>query len=99
MFYVHAAGRADRLLAPVRNAVHEVDRSLPLLDASTLEGLIEGSLWPQRMRAALLTLLGVLALVLAAVGIHAVAAFSVRQRRKEMALRIALGLSAGTSCN
>jgi len=29
MFYVHAAGRADRLLAPVRNAVHEVDRSLP----------------------------------------------------------------------
>jgi predicted permease len=89
--YVRTAGRADRLLEPVRRSVQELDRSLPLLEVSTFPSLIAGSLWAQRMRAALLTLLGSLALVLAAVGIYAVAAYSVRQRRKEIALRIALG--------
>ncbi|HVT16274.1 MAG TPA: ABC transporter permease [Thermoanaerobaculia bacterium] len=89
--YVHADGPAERLLGPVRRAVQELDRSLPLLDVSTFPTLIEGALWAQRMRAAMLTLLGALALVLAAVGIYAVAAYSVRQRRKEIALRIALG--------
>jgi predicted permease len=90
-FYVHTTGRADRLMAPVRKAVQEMDRALPLPDVATLKDLIDGSLWAQRMRAALLTLLGGFALILAAVGIYAVAAYSARQRRKEMALRIALG--------
>jgi predicted permease len=89
--YVQADGRADRLLEPVRRAVQELDRSLPLVDVSTFPSLIADSLWAQRLRAALLTLLGTLALILAAVGIYAVAAYSVRQRRKEIALRIALG--------
>jgi hypothetical protein len=93
--YVQSAGPADRLLQPVRQAVQELDRSLPLLDVSTLPTLIESSLWAQRMRAALLTLLGALALILATVGIYAVAAYSVRQRRKEIALRVALGAGRG----
>ncbi len=93
--YVHAQGRADGLLEPVRRQVQELDRSMPLLDVSTLASLIDSSLWAQRMRAALLTLLGALALVLAAVGIYAVAAYSVRQRRKELALRVALGARRG----
>jgi predicted permease len=89
--YVHAYGPPDGLLGPLRRAVQEMDRSLPLIDVASFRSLIGGSLWALRMRAALLTLLGSLALVLAAVGIYAVAAYSVRQRRKEIALRVALG--------
>jgi predicted permease len=90
-----AQGGPASLLNPVRRAVQEQDRSLPLLDVSTVQSRIESSLWPQRMRATLLAGLGLLALVLAGVGIYAVTSYSVRQRRKEIALRVALGAQSG----
>ncbi|HEV7518351.1 MAG TPA: FtsX-like permease family protein, partial [Thermoanaerobaculia bacterium] len=88
-------GGAAGLLASLRRAVQEEDRALPLLDVATVQSRLESSLWAQRMRAALLAGLGFLALVLSTVGIYAVTSYSVRQRRKEIALRVALGAQKG----
>ena len=90
---LHTTGDADDLLPPMRAEIQGLEPELPIQTLSTMEGFLNRVLMPQRMGAALLSGFGLLALILAAVGIAGVVAFSVNQKQKDIGVRIALGAS------
>jgi hypothetical protein len=100
-FIVSAETIAVRTTAPLaliatvaRDRVRAVDGSLHVTRVVPFGELRRGLLAPQRFNALLLGLFGVAALLLAAVGLSAVLAASVRQRHREIGIRIAVGATA-----
>ena len=81
----------DLLAAPIRRVVMDGRSDLPFLQVRRYSELFERQMRPWRLGTALLSLFGALALGVAAVGLYATFAHSVGERRREMAIRIAVG--------
>jgi putative ABC transport system permease protein len=82
---------ATTMTRVIRSAVMQVDPGVASSSARTLESLWMTSLGSQRANVRLLQVFGDVALLLCAIGVYAVAAFAARTRRREMAIRAALG--------
>ncbi len=81
----------EALAGTLREVVGQMDASIPVFRIATLESLVSESLAERRVVTLSLTLLALLPLVLAAVGLFAVLAYHVARRRHEMGVRLALG--------
>ncbi|HEY8551686.1 MAG TPA: ABC transporter permease [Vicinamibacterales bacterium] len=89
--YVRTRTSSQSMYNLLRNEVRSIDPTLPIFEMKTLEGQLDETLLTERLIALLSAGFGLLATLLASVGLYGVMAFVVARRRKELGIRIALG--------
>jgi putative ABC transport system permease protein len=86
-----AKSHADSIGNALQNVVHDIDPEIGIVEVSTMTGVVENSLWRERLSALLVGLFAVLAVMIASGGLYAVVSHAVERRTQELGVRIALG--------
>jgi predicted permease len=90
-YYLRTATSSSDAFNTIRNEVRQLDAAIPVYALKTVEGQLDESLLTDRLIALLSAGFGLLATVLATIGLYGVMAFVVARRRKELGVRLALG--------
>jgi predicted permease len=93
-FYVRTSTGSASAFNVIRNEVKQLDGSMPVYEMKTLEAQLDETLLTDRLIALLSAGFGLLATLLASIGLYGVMAFVVARRRKELGIRLALGAQA-----
>ncbi|HEU4631806.1 MAG TPA: ADOP family duplicated permease [Gemmatimonadaceae bacterium] len=81
--------------ATLRRTLRELDPNLPYIDIRVLGDVLDPQIRPWRLGATLFTTFGIIAMVLAALGLYAAVAYAVAQRTREIGVRVAVGATTG----
>jgi predicted permease len=92
-FFIRTAGDERGMLPAVRQAVKQLDRNLPIERLTSMTLTIDHQIYTDRLMATLAIAFGLLAAVLAAVGLYGAISYSVARRTPEFGIRVALGES------
>jgi putative ABC transport system permease protein len=85
----------SRVMPAARQVLTSLDPLLPITQVQTMEAVVAGSVGQPRLMSALTGVFGMLAGLLAMVGVYGVMAYDVRRQRREFGIRLALGADAG----
>jgi predicted permease len=91
VMFVRSSRPTGEMAVDLRGVINSIDRSLPLFGVRSVEEMLGFVLLPMRVAAVALGAFGVLAVMLAATGIHGVVSYAVARRRREIAIRVAVG--------
>jgi ABC-type antimicrobial peptide transport system permease subunit len=95
VFYVRTQVGSAAAATLIRNEVKQLNASMPVYEMKTVEGQLDETLLTDRLIALLSAGFGLLATLLASIGLYGVMAFVVARRRKELGIRLALGSPRG----
>jgi putative ABC transport system permease protein len=95
-FVVQTSAEPAAVVSPLKRRIWDVDPTLVVYDAATLDELVSQSLAPRRFVMQIVSSLSSLAFLLAAIGIYGMLSFSTAQRTGEIGLRLAMGASTNT---
>jgi putative ABC transport system permease protein len=83
------------MVGPVRQALRDMDRDIPMSQVATMSARLTGTLAQPKFRATMVAIFALVSLVLAAIGLYGVLAYFVRQRSHDIGIRLALGARGG----
>jgi predicted permease len=95
VFYLRTQSASSTTYAQIRNEVRQLDAGIPVYGMKTVESQLDETLLTDRLIAMLSAGFGLLATLLASVGLYGVMAFVVARRKKELGIRLALGAQPG----